>query len=1139
VRFDASTLGAKSATLRIGSNDPDENPLDVALAGNVTRPPEPEIAVTPVAHDYGEVLVGQSATQTFEVRNDGALDLHVTSTTLAGVDSTEFAVQSGGGAFTLVPGVVQTIEVRFDPASPGAKSAALRIASDDPDENPLDVSLSGTGVEPEIVVEPATHAYGDVVVGQSVAQMFELRNDGSADLDVTSTTLVGADSTLFTIDSGGGAFIIAPGDSHSVVVRFLPDSLGAKSAALRIASDDPDEGILDVALSGTGVEPEIVVTPAAHDYGSLLLGQSATQTFQVQNTGTWDLDVTSTTLVGADSTAFAIDSGGGAFSVAPGDTHAIVVRFDPTTLGAAGAALRIASSDPDEPSLDVPLTGTGIGPAMSVVPVAHDYGDLLVGESATQAIQVRNDGTVDLSVASTALVGADSTQFTIDSGGGTFTVAPGDSHAVVVRFAPDSLGAKSSTLRLTSDDPNNSLFDVALSGTGVEPDIAVAPASHDYGAVIVGQSVTQSFELRNDGSADLDVTSTTLVGADSTLFTIDSGGGAFTVAPGDSHSVVVRFLPDSLGAKSAALRIASDDPGEGTLDVALSGSGVEPDIAVTPAAHDFGVVFLGQSATQTFQVQNTGTWDLDVTSTTLVGADSTAFAIDLGGGSIQLPPGAAHDLLVRFTPSSAGPKSATLRFVSNDPDQNPLDVALTGSGEVAPEPEIMVTPASHDYRAILLQSNASQTFQVRNDGTASLDILSTTLVGDDASAFRITSGDEPLTLPPGVSHFIVVRFTPALPGSKSATLRISSSDPDDDPVDIALAGTGVSSLSRSGKFSLEEISTGRAARSSTVSTASDVLHVDGDRYLAAVVLDGSSTVGKVSGMGLSWTLLQQESAGAENARVEVWVGAGVPAPGRVTATFLEAASSALIAVVGDAGGDQSAGATEGARAETARDRGADHDAQDDGFAPPQVPATDDDFLELAARALGEAVQANADPPSQQSADPPSQRNADVPRDVGLRRPWAPGTLALERHDDGGTPAARVERRRPANRFRHLLHPRRNRRPCADAEARARSLRRPPTASTRTPRSHDRPTSDRVGTHDPMDSAATRCTMPPATPMSNARRLNGETRERASRWRSRSAVWTPARRALARRHSFLRATLPGRSVGSAGVEHSPS
>ncbi|UCE01304.1 MAG: choice-of-anchor D domain-containing protein [Candidatus Latescibacterota bacterium] len=983
VRFDASTLDAKSATLRLGSNDPDENPLDAALAANVVRPPEPEIGVTPVAHDYGDVPVGQSAPQVFDVRNDGASDLHVTSTTLVGADSTEFAIQSGGGAFTLAPGAVQAIEVHFDPASPGAKGTALRLVSDDPDENPLDVSLSGAGVEPDIEVTPATHDYGDVVRGQSATQTFQVRNDGTSDLDVTSTTFVGADSTLFTLDSGGGAFIVAPGDSHAVVVRFTPDSLGARSAALRIASDDPDAGIVDVSLSGTGVEPDIAVTPATHDYGSLLVGQSALHTFQVQNTGTSDLEVTSTTLVGADSTAFAIDSGGGAFSLVPGDTHAIAVRFDPMTLGAASTALRIASSDPDEPSLDVPLSGAGIGPAMSVVPAAHDYGDLRVGASATQAIQVRNEGTTDLSVASTRLVGADSTQFTIDAGGGAFIVAPGDSHAVVVRFAPDSLGARSAALRIASDDPNNPLFDVALSGTGVEPDIAVAPAFHDYGDVVVSQSVTHSFALRNEGSADLSVTSTTFAGADSTQFTIDAGGGAFIVAPGDSHSVVVRFTPDSLGARSAALRIASDDPDSGILDVALSGRGVQPDIAVTPVTHDYGVVYLGQSATQTFQVQNTGTSDLDVTSTTLVGADSTEFVIDLGGGSILLPPGGAHDVLVRFAPSSVGPKSATLQFVSNDPDQNPLNVALTGSGDVAPEPEIVVTPASHDYRAVVLQWNASQTFQVRNDGTASLDILSTTLVGDDEAAFRVTSGAGALTLPPGVSHFIVVRFTPTLAGSKSATLRISSSDPDDDPVDIALAGTGVSSLSRSGKYSLEEISTGRAARSSSVSTASDVLRVEGERYLAAVVLDGSSPVAKVSGMGLSWTLLQQESAGAGGARVEVWVGAGVPAPGRVTATFHETASNALIAVVGDAGGDRSAGAAEEARAETDRHRGADRVGEDAGSAPPQTPDTDDDFLELAERALSQAVRADAGPPSQQNADPPSQRNADPPREVEL------------------------------------------------------------------------------------------------------------------------------------------------------------
>ncbi len=71
---------------------------------------------------------------------------------------------------------------------------------------------------------------------------------------MTGTSLVGADSGEFTIDSGGGAFTLAPGETRDVAISFRPTGLGAKGATFRVVSDDPDEGVLDVALSGTGIE---------------------------------------------------------------------------------------------------------------------------------------------------------------------------------------------------------------------------------------------------------------------------------------------------------------------------------------------------------------------------------------------------------------------------------------------------------------------------------------------------------------------------------------------------------------------------------------------------------------------------------------------------------------------------------------------------------------------------------------------------------------------------------------------------------------------------------------------------------------------------------------------------------------------
>ena len=71
--------------------------------------------------------------------------MSVSEVSLLGTDAGEFAIIAGGAAFTLPPGEIWIVTVRFAPTSAGAKNATLRFTSNDPNENPKDVPLSGTG----------------------------------------------------------------------------------------------------------------------------------------------------------------------------------------------------------------------------------------------------------------------------------------------------------------------------------------------------------------------------------------------------------------------------------------------------------------------------------------------------------------------------------------------------------------------------------------------------------------------------------------------------------------------------------------------------------------------------------------------------------------------------------------------------------------------------------------------------------------------------------------------------------------------------------------------------------------------------------------------------------------------------------
>lgn len=128
---------------------------------------------------------------------------------------------------------------------------------------------------PQLSVTPLTADCGTLPAGQDAAcETFAVANLGFSALHVTSAGLTGADSGDFGVeaDSCTGA-TVGMGASCAVAVRFTPKTVGAKAAALLIASDDPDTPLWSAALAGEAVEPPAADGGAAapHALGVLLV----------------------------------------------------------------------------------------------------------------------------------------------------------------------------------------------------------------------------------------------------------------------------------------------------------------------------------------------------------------------------------------------------------------------------------------------------------------------------------------------------------------------------------------------------------------------------------------------------------------------------------------------------------------------------------------------------------------------------------------------------------------------------------------------------------------------------------------------------------------------------------------------------
>ena len=85
-----------------------------------------------------------SRTETITIFNDGSEPLTDLEVFAEGAHSSDFMVSSPAMQ-TLAPGTATTLDITFVPSASGPRSASLYLMSNDSDENPFVISLSGIG----------------------------------------------------------------------------------------------------------------------------------------------------------------------------------------------------------------------------------------------------------------------------------------------------------------------------------------------------------------------------------------------------------------------------------------------------------------------------------------------------------------------------------------------------------------------------------------------------------------------------------------------------------------------------------------------------------------------------------------------------------------------------------------------------------------------------------------------------------------------------------------------------------------------------------------------------------------------------------------------------------------------------------
>jgi len=433
---------------------------------------------------YGNVEVNSNTDLTVRLTNTGAADLSLSSLNLTGIDAEQFSIANGGGAGALAPNTFRDITLRFSPASAGSKIGYLVLVSNAA-SSPDTVALIGAGFVPRFTFAPKTLDFGAVRINASADLAVTLTNPLNVDITIRQMAIIAVDAPHFSIANGGGAQVLPANSSKTITLRFSPQTRGSKFGALEIISTLT--AVADtVNLIGSGIEPLVTFSSTNLDFGVVGLGANSNQTVSLTNSGTANLAINFVDLAGANAADFSITAGGVTGTLAPNAPRNMALRFAPQTAGAKTAALVIttdAASNPDT----VFLSGTGVTPALSLSSHNVDFKNIWVGTHGDQTITLINTGLVNLNITGTTLLGAPANTFLIMSGG-ALTMPPNASHNISLRFTPQSTGAKTASLIITSSAA--SIPDtVKLFGSGSELSVQVSESGNPLTGTTVNLTV--------------------------------------------------------------------------------------------------------------------------------------------------------------------------------------------------------------------------------------------------------------------------------------------------------------------------------------------------------------------------------------------------------------------------------------------------------------------------------------------------------------------------------------------------------------------------------------------------------------------------------------------------------------------------
>jgi len=507
----APSLAARRVAILPGleAGDP-KRVLGVSAAGGVWEisfTPEPQLIVGRDPLLFGSTAVGREQSTELQIANAGEATLRIASLSIEG--NASFSVSPS--QLTLAAGATNKAVVEFVPQSRGEKQGTLVLASDDPDEPRIAISLRGTGIQGELSANLARIHFGEVRLGSFEDTTVVLTNGGNASLELTNAFFGEHAFRVLAFQPQ----VLQPGERMLLPVRFTPDLARGLSTQLVLVQEGGGTA-LEIDVDGVGTAPEIIASVLSVDFGTVNLATFESIELEISNGGNADLRIDETELDGQPFSAAIATP----LVIPPGESERIAIGFLPLISGTHRGRLRLINDTPGESGMfDIELEGIGGGLTLqprTALPVGEGSADLLVAD-------LDRDGLPDLAVADSA---GGRLQVLLNDGSGHFVetaVYPGPSSVYSQWDAPVALAAapiyNSAQDLIVADQIGRSISILENDGKG--------HFDHRREEIFIGHRVTDVLAVDLDADGDVDIAVADGDAASITLL-FNNGQGSFS-----------------------------------------------------------------------------------------------------------------------------------------------------------------------------------------------------------------------------------------------------------------------------------------------------------------------------------------------------------------------------------------------------------------------------------------------------------------------------------------------------------------------------------------------------------------------------------------------------------------------------------